>query len=98
MMREVRNIEAHMQPVIIELYLRFLRDSANPDEREYAEPTDEIAANLVHKNYMSAADIEFCRTAKIDTLANQPAFAGAELLHQTLATLYPSESEPAETA
>lgn len=98
MMREVRNIEAHMQPVIVELYFRFLRDSANPDEREYAEPKDEITANLLHKYYMSAADIAFCRSANIEGVPWAPPFAQVEALHGTLDELFPSESEPAEAA
>lgn len=98
MMREVRNIEAHMQSVIVELYFRFLRESADPDEREYAEPKDEITANLVHKYYMSAADIAFCRNANIEALPWTPPFASVEALHETLAELFPSEAEPAEAA
>lgn len=98
MMREVRNIEAHMKPVIIDLYFRFLRESANPDEREYAEPKDEITANLVHKHYMSAADIAFCRSAEIAGLQDHLGFEEIATLHDMLAKLFPSEPDAAEAA
>jgi hypothetical protein len=98
MMREVRNIEAHMQPVIVELYLRFLAESANPDEREYAEPKDEITAKLLHKYYMSAADIAFCQRTNIGGVQWAVPFAQVEAPHEALAELFPSESEPAEAA
>ena len=68
MMREVRNIEAHMQPVILELYDRFLKDSADPELREYADPVDEVTANFVHRYYMSEADLAFCRGFDITAL------------------------------
>jgi hypothetical protein len=89
MMNEVRNIEAHMQPVILELYQSFLDDSADPETREYAEPGDEITANLVHANYMSAADISFCQEFDIRALAAEPEYAAIEELHLALSNLFP---------
>lgn len=95
MMTEVRNIEAHMQPVILELYQRFLLDSADPEEREYADAADEITANFVHANYMSAADIVFCRGFDIETLSDRPGFEEMQALHAALAATYPDEEEEA---
>ncbi|MCZ4267450.1 hypothetical protein O4H48_06035 [Rhodobacteraceae bacterium G21628-S1] len=95
MMTEVRNIEAHMRPVILELYQRFLLDSANPEEREYANPADEITANFVHANYMSAADLVFCRGFDIETLSDKPGFDEMQALHTALAETYPDEEEAA---
>ena len=93
MMKEVRNIEAHMQPVIRQLYERFLRDSADPEEREYTVLEDEIAANFVHKNYMSAADIAFCRGFDIETLRDEPFHDGMKELHEAVAALHPAEED-----
>ncbi|MES2844748.1 MAG: hypothetical protein V4747_06960 [Pseudomonadota bacterium] len=86
MLREVRKIEAHMRPAILELYRRFLRDSANPDERQYADPADEINANLVHANYMSAADLAICREYSIEAMATEADFAEMQVLHDTLSS------------
>lgn len=95
MMTEVRNIEAHMQPVIVELYQRFLLDSADPEEREYADAADEITANFVHANYMSAADLVFCRGFDVKALSDKPGFEEIQALHAALAATYPDEEEEA---
>jgi len=95
MMTEVRNIEAHMQPVILELYQRFLLDSADPEEREYADAADEIMANFVHANYVSAADLVFCRGFDVDSLSDNPGFEEMQALHAALAATYPDEGDEA---
>jgi hypothetical protein len=91
MMREVQNIEAHMQAVILELYCRFLKDSADPDLRAYADPGDEIAANFIHANYMSARDLDFCREYDIRGLSDEAGFAEIQALHLTFVALYPAD-------
>lgn len=92
MMKEVRNIEAHMQPVIAELYKAFLSgDSADPELRQYTDLGDEVRINLVHANYMSSADIAYCRVFNLSTLAAEPLHNEMLLLHQTLVDAYPSD-------
>lgn len=91
MMTEVRNIEAHMQPVILELYRRFLADRADEELWAFAVPGDEVTANLVHASYMSAADISFCRAFDIETLSTEPGFEAKQALHQSLGDLYPAD-------
>jgi hypothetical protein len=86
MMKEVRNIEAHMQPVILELYRRFLSESADAEERQYADAGDEVNANLIHRHYMSAADLAFCRSADLAQLAGVDGSGSAEL-HAALCSL-----------
>lgn len=84
MMREVRKIEDHMQPVILELYERFLRGNADPEGREYTDPHDEVTANLIHANYMSGADLIFCQDFDVGELVGEPDFAEIRALHQAL--------------
>lgn len=72
MMREVRNIEDHMQPVITELYARFLTDSANTEELEYGTFAEELTANFIHKAYMSMADLRHCAAFDCAVLAGTP--------------------------
>ena len=87
MMTEVQNIQAHMQPVIHELYSRFLKDSADLEGREFAESGDEVTANLVHVNYMSTADLEHCKGldfAEFNVNPNQGDIGG---LHQVLLSM-----------
>lgn len=98
MMKEVRNIEAHMEPIIGELYQRFLHNSFDPDERQYADPDDEITANFVHANYLSAADIAVCTRFDVAALANEAGFAGMQALHETFLEAFPAEGVAAAAA
>lgn len=93
MMKEVRNIETHMAPIILELCGTFLSDSADPEEREYADPDDEVLAGFVHANYMSSADLALCRQFNLDPLHGEATFAEIERLHAALVALAPSEDQ-----
>lgn len=95
MMKEVRNIEAHMQPVILELYRRFLADRADDELWQFSTPGDEVTANLVHANYMSAADLVFCQSFDINSLAAEPGFAAMQSLHEALIALNPPQLDDA---
>jgi len=90
MMREVDNIQRHMRPIILEVYGRFLLDSSDLDEREYAVPEQEIEASLIHRNYISLRDIEVCVTYDISEHTTHPNFAEIEGLHQNLQQQYAS--------
>lgn len=92
MMREVRNIETHMEPVILELCRRFLISSSDVEERQYTDPADEIAANLVHSNYMSSADIAICSGFNVSALAGEAHYDEIQALHAKLLELYPPEA------
>lgn len=91
MMKEVRNIEQHMEPVIFELYRRFLETSADIEEREYTDPNDEVTANFVHADYMSSADLAFCRQFDLAPLSDQVLYSGMLILQAALVALYPAE-------
>jgi hypothetical protein len=90
MMREVANIHQHMRPIIMEVYGRFLVESCDTEEREYADPDQEVEVNLIHRNYVSQKDIDVCLTydlAKYQTHTNFPAI---EALHRSLQRQYVS--------
>jgi hypothetical protein len=95
MMREVRNIEDHMRPVILEVYKRFLIESADEEELEYATLEEEIEVNLVHRYYVSRKDIDVCLTFDIQLLNSHPNFGVIESLHRSLRQAY---SEPTGAA
>lgn len=59
-MQQVRGIQKHMKPILHMSLLQFLRDSADPDEREIADINDHIEMNFLHKHYLSRKDIEVC--------------------------------------
>ncbi|MDO9414505.1 hypothetical protein [Pararhizobium sp.] len=93
MMREVRNIEQHMQPVITELYQRFLIDSAVTEELEYGTYAEELTANFVHKAYMSMADLRHCATFNVATLSDHPGQDSIAGLRAEIGALVDSENE-----
>jgi hypothetical protein len=88
MMREVVNIQRHMRPIIIEVYGRFLVESSDIEEREYADPKLEIEVSLIHQNYISPKDIEICLGYDLAPLGTDPNFAAIQALHQCLQENY----------
>jgi hypothetical protein len=88
MMKEVSNIQQHMRPIILEVYGRFLTDSANIEEREYAENDQQIEVALIHQSYVSQKDIEICLEFDVETLAGDPGIEGIRDLHLVLAETY----------
>ena len=95
-MREVRNIESHMEGVITELYRSFLAESGGADELQYVTLEDELTANFVHKNYMSSKDINLCRTLDIGQLGDEVGFETMHGLHEVLGALYPLDTDAVE--
>lgn len=87
MMREVRNIEGHMQPVITALYEQFLTDSAQVEELEYGTYAQELTANFVHKAYTSMADLRHCAAFDIASLRDRPGYDVIVGLHAETATM-----------
>lgn len=95
MMREVRNIENHMRGVIVEIYKRFLVDSANQEELEYGTLDQEIEVNLIHRNYMSREDLNICLGFDIQALDDHPKFAAIEEFHESFRRAF---AEPEDAA
>jgi hypothetical protein len=71
-MAQIRGIQAHMTPVLHICTRKFLHDSADPDEREYAEPNDQVEQLLLHRHYLSRKDIEACMTYDLGEFAGSP--------------------------
>lgn len=59
-LRIVEEIQAHSKPVIEHCYENFLAESYDDEEREYADPTDQIREAFIHSHYLSHKDIEIC--------------------------------------
>jgi hypothetical protein len=90
MMREVANIQQHMRPVILEVYGHFLVESSDVEEREYADPDQEVEVNLIHRNYVSQKDIDVCLTYDLTKYHTHTNFPAMEALHQSLQRQYAS--------
>lgn len=91
MLREVRNIETHMEPVVRDLYRHFLIEGSDREIRTQTSDQDQIQVELIHSHYMSVADLRLCRTFDIAELAPQPGFEAIEALHSKLAEMFPDE-------
>ena len=91
MMEEVANIQAHMRPVITEVYGRFLTESSDVEAREYSDPKDEIVSALIHRNYISMKDVEICRGFVLTLHVGQPLYDNMVELHNVLVASYPPE-------
>ena len=79
--RIVREIQGHSNGIILEGYRSFLSESADPDTRQYGEVHDQVREVLIHENYMSLIDLDFCARFDIGTFAGHPQFAEIEALH-----------------
>lgn len=71
-MQQIRGIQAHMPSVLHSCLLQFLRDSANPDEREIADSEVHVEMNFLHKHYLSRKDIEVCITCELNEFDDSP--------------------------
>lgn len=87
-LRVVSEIQNHSTPIIERCYRDFLEGSADPEEREYPEPADQIREVLVHANYMAQKDIEICMRADISALLEAPHAEQISALHTEVLATY----------
>ena len=81
----------HSETIIVEGYKNFLRESADPDEREHIEVHDQVREILIHENYMSLIDLDFCAKCDIAEFDDHPHFAEVEALHAEVKAWVDSE-------
>jgi hypothetical protein len=97
MMREVEKLEAQTVPLVLDIYRRFLAESADAEEREYGTDIEEIEANLIHRYYMSRKDVEACKALDLAEFREHPAYQGIIDLHESLGVLVEPVDPLAET-
>ena len=59
-MAEVKKIQNHMTPIILNIYEKFLVESYDQEKREYLDTKDQIHVILIRTHYFSQKDIEIC--------------------------------------
>jgi hypothetical protein len=91
-LRVVDEIQTHSKPVIERCYREFLERSADPEEREYPDPADQIREVLIHANYMSQRDIDICFGFDIETIAAAPKDKPLRELHEVLRAKYGADA------
>jgi hypothetical protein len=87
-LRVVDEIQGHSKPIIERCYRDFLVKGYDPDEREYSEAKDQIREALIHANYMSQKDINFCLRYDLGDLRGRDEFPNIQALHQDLHAAY----------
>ena len=87
-LRVVDEIQNHSKPVIEHCYRDFLLQNHDTDEREYADPADQIREVLIHGNYLSQKDIEICLAFDVAAFAQQPMNSSVRELHECLKSGY----------
>jgi hypothetical protein len=92
-LRIVDEIQRHSKPVIERCYIEFLKQSSDPEEREYASVADQIREVLIHQNYMSKKDIEICLAANLAPFGTDVRLAEIDAMHQALTANYGERGE-----
>ncbi len=89
----VDDIQEHSRPVIERCYREFLLRSADPEEREYPDPDDQIREILIHENYLSQKDIEFCLGIDVESIASDREGKPMRELHEVLCAKYGADDD-----
>jgi len=87
-LRHVDEIQTLSHPVIDECLIQFLKESWNPDDREYIGEEDQIREILIHGNYLSQKDIEHLLTFDITQLSAETNYAEMQTLFNAFTTAY----------
>jgi hypothetical protein len=87
-LRNVDDIQTHSKPIIDECLITFLKDSFDPDDREYFDDSDQLREILIHSNYLSQKDIEHLLTFDITQLSAETNYTEMETLFNAFKTEY----------
>lgn len=79
-LRNVDDIQSHSKPIIDECLITFLKESFDPDNREYFDDSDQLREILIHGNYLSQKDIEHMLTFDITQLSIETNYTAMETL------------------
>ena len=90
-LRVVTEIQGHSEAIIIDGYKRFLLESADPEEREHIDAIDQVREVLIHENYMSLIDLDFCANFDVSEFADHDHFGEIQALHTEVRAWVPSE-------
>lgn len=87
-LRAVDEIQTHSHPVINECLITFLKESHDPDTRQYIDDADQIREVLIHGNYLSQKDIEHLLTFGIAQLSSDSNYDAMKQLFDTFKAEY----------
>lgn len=87
-LRNVEDIQNHSHPIIDDCLVTFLKESFDPDNREYIDDTDQIREILIHSNYLSQRDIDHMLTFDITRLSSELNFNEMKTLFEAFQNIY----------
>ncbi len=87
-LRNIDDIQTHSKPIIDECLITFLKDSFDPENREYFDDSDQLREILIHGNYLSQKDIEHLLTFDITQLSAETNYTEMEILFNAFKTEY----------
>lgn len=88
MIRLVEEIFNHSKDVLNIFFQNFLITSADPENREYFDNSDQIREILIFGNYLSQKDIEFMLTFDITRLSTKRNYAEMKALYDVFKENY----------
>jgi hypothetical protein len=83
-MQQIRGIQGHMTSVLNSCLLKFLRDNANPEDREIEDTAVHVEMRFLHKHYLSRKDIEACLACDLGEFDHNPFQAEVQALVHVL--------------
>ena len=83
-LRVADEIQAHSKTVIEHCYHGFLVRSADPDDRQYPDPGDQVRELLIHPHYFSQRDVDFCLAYDLNRLSSDIRPEQVQDLHNAL--------------
>lgn len=89
--RYTHEIQQYSKPIIMERFASFLIESQDEEIRQFYDLSEQINEVLIHENYLSKKDLDFCLGYDIANLADQPKFSEIERIFETLKKDYPVE-------
>lgn len=92
-LRVASEIQAHSKPVIEQCYRDFLLQSHDEDDREYQDTLDQIREVLIHGNYLSRKDVDFCVAFDVTQLSGEPQYESILKLHEAVVAEYRIDDE-----
>jgi hypothetical protein len=91
-LRCIAKVQSHSTSVIHRCLEEFLLESADVENREFLETTDQVREILVHNNYLSQKDIEIARQYDINQLSGHDQYDNVQELYNALIILYTDEN------
>jgi hypothetical protein len=85
-LRVVAGIHEHSRSIMKSCYLNFLTDNNDPEDWQYSETVDQVREVLIHENYLSQRDVDFCCSIDVKSILDQ--FPRVAELHDVLIVVF----------